>query len=107
MPKITVTRDHLRELQQLYTLRAKDKNKDCLARWIHRLAAHLQVDVEPYLEPYEDSSDDETMNSAGNDYPHLDDRIYVNMTEPLVSSVQEDEAEEEFVYEDTSFEYED
>ena len=46
MPKITVTRDHLRELQKVYHLCAKDKNKVCVAEWIHRLAAHLQVDVQ-------------------------------------------------------------
>ena len=97
--KITVTRDHLRELQKLYHLRAKDKNKGCIADWIHRLAAHLQVDAKPYLEPYEGSSDEDksTMNDyvAEDDYPGLDDRIYVNMTDPLVLTAEE----EEFVHE--------
>ena len=101
VPKITVTRDHLRELQQLYTLRAKDKNKACISDWIHRLAAHLRVDVQPYLEPYEDSSDEEAMDTAVNTYPDLDDRIYVNMTEPLLPGMEnEEEAEEEYVHEE-------
>ena len=57
-----------------------------------------------YLEPYVDSSDDEddAVQSA-NSIPHLDD-IYVNINEPLVSSVQDDgEAEEEFIHEDNNF----
>ena len=101
VPKITVTTEHLRDLQRVHHLCVKDKNKACVAEWIHRLADHLQVNVKPYLEPCEDSSDDEAIDNAVNSYPDLDDRIYVNMTEPLIEGMQNDEeAEEEYVHEE-------
>ena len=108
MPIITVTRNHLRELQKMYSERALDQNNDCIARWIYRLANHLQVDAQQYLEPYVDSSDDEAdVEDSANHSPHLDDRIYVNIHEPLVASVQDEEdAEEEYVHEDTAYDYE-
>jgi len=38
------------------------------------------------------------MDTAVNTYPDLDDRIYVNMTEPLIEGMQNEEAEEEYVH---------
>ena len=109
VPTGTVTLADLRQLQQqIYSERTKDREKECLESWIYRFATHLKVDARQYLEPYVDSSDDEddAVQSA-NSIPHLDD-IYVNINEPLVSSVQDEgEAEEEFIQEDNVFEYED
>ena len=109
MPTGTVTLGDLRQLQQIYSERTKDKEKECIERWIYRFATHLKVDARQYLEPYVDSSDDEeNAVQSANCIPHLDDHIYVDINEPLVSSVKDDgEAdEEEFIHEDNGFEYE-
>ena len=83
-----------------------DKDKECVARWIYRFASHLQLDVDQFLEPYVESSDDddEENNSSYADNPRLESKVYVNMTEPLVSSAQADDAEEEYVQEESAFE---
>ena len=52
---------------------------------------------------YVDSSDDEeNAVQSANSIPHLDDHIYVNINEPLVSSVKDDGVadEEKFIHED-------
>ena len=111
-------RSHLRQLQQFYTQQTDSSDKKLIKDWIFRLAIHLGVNPDTFLEPYVESSDEEESESEEEEAPPvviiaesseflLDDfmpltkGIYVDMISDLVEAQEDVVAygqEEEFLF---------
>ena len=111
-------RSHLRYLQKYYTQQTDPRDKKLIREWIFRLALHLRLNPDTFLEPFVESSDEEESESEEeeappeviiaecsefllDDYMPLQNGIYVDMSSDLVEAQEDVVAygqDEEFLF---------